>query len=178
MHEELWYSVAGYPASDKMDGATKAKKEVRALTKICLTLDDAAVTHVKNCTTAKKAWDALAKAYEDNGLGRRLSLQRTLYKLQLTDFKSMDYFIAGVMLTGHQLVDIGKEFDDESLAAIMLNGLIAHYDPLVMALENSNIQIATDLVKVKLIIEASKRSDSEEGALFTKGSKKSGQVQS
>jgi hypothetical protein len=100
MHEELWYSVAGYPASDKMDGATKAKKEVRALTKICLTLDDAAVTHVKNCTTAKKAWDALAKAYEDNGLGCRLSLQRTLYKLQLTDFKSMDYFIAGVMLTG------------------------------------------------------------------------------
>jgi hypothetical protein len=31
MHEELWYAVAGYPASDKMDDATKAKKEVRAL---------------------------------------------------------------------------------------------------------------------------------------------------
>jgi hypothetical protein len=90
----------------------------------------------------------------------------------------MDDYIAGVTSTGHQLADISKEFDDESLTAIMLNGLIAHYDPLVMALENSNIEIATDLVKVKLINEASKRSDSEEGALFTKGSKKSGQVQS
>jgi hypothetical protein len=178
MHEELWYSVAGYPASDKTDDVTKAKKEVRALIKICLTLDDAAVTHVKNCKTAEEAWDALAKAYEDNSLGRRLSLQRTLYKLQLTDFKSMDYFIAGVMLTGQQLVDIGKEIDDESLAAIMLNGLTAHYDPLVMALEYSNIQITTDLVKAKLINQASKRSDSKEVALFTKGSKKSGQVKS
>jgi hypothetical protein len=56
----------------------------------------------------------------------------------------------------------------------MLNGLTAHYDLLVMMLENSNIQITTDLVKAKLINEASKRSDSEEAALFTKGSKKSG----
>jgi hypothetical protein len=114
MHEELWYAVAGYPASDKMDDATKAKKEVCALTKICLILDDAAVTHVKNCRTAKEACDALPKAYDDNGVGRRLSLQRKLYKLQLTDFKSMDDFIAGVMSTGQQLADIGKETEDES----------------------------------------------------------------
>jgi hypothetical protein len=34
MHKELWYAVAGYPASDRTDDATKARKEVRALTKI------------------------------------------------------------------------------------------------------------------------------------------------
>jgi hypothetical protein len=82
------------------------------------------------------------------------------------------------MSTGLQLADIGKETDDESLAAIMLNGLTAHYDLLVMTLENSNIQITTDLVKAKLINEEPKRSDSEEAALFTKGSKISGQVKS
>jgi hypothetical protein len=89
----------------------------------------------------------------------------------------MDDFIAWVMSTGQQLADIGKEID-ESLATIMLNGLAAHYDPLVMALENLNIQITTDLVKAKLINEASKGSGSEEMALFTKGSKISGEVKS
>jgi hypothetical protein len=74
----------------------------------------------------------------------------------------MDDFMAGVMSTGQQLGDIGKEIN-ESFIAIMLHLLTAHYDPLVMVLQNSNIKITIDVVKAKLINEASKRSGLKKG---------------
>lgn len=102
-------------------------------------------------------WECLRQAYEDNGLGRRLNLQRRLYRLQLGDFNTMDAYIAEVMSTVQQLAEIGKEIDDETVGAILLGGLPSKYDPLVMTLENSNRQIGAADVKSRLLNEAAKK---------------------
>lgn len=61
------------------------------------------------------------------------------------------------MSTVQQLAEIGKEIDDETVGAILLGGLSSKYDPLVMALENSNRQITAADVKSRLLNEAAKK---------------------
>nr|XP_034827960.1 uncharacterized protein LOC117985369 isoform X2 [Maniola hyperantus] len=68
-------------------------------------------------------------------MGRRLALERKLYRLSLSDFENIE---------------------DKSIAAILLGGLTSKYEPLIMALENCNIDITSDLVKTKLLNEMSK----------------------
>ncbi|KOB66112.1 Retrovirus-related Pol polyprotein from transposon TNT 1-94 [Operophtera brumata] len=64
------------------------------------------------------------------------------------------------------LADIGKVIEDSSIAAILLGGLTSRYEPLIMALENSNVEVSTELVKRKLLNEMSKIDSTESDAAF------------
>nr|XP_034834738.1 uncharacterized protein LOC117991270 isoform X2 [Maniola hyperantus] len=135
LHEDLWFPIVGYPEGDTNAAPVKIRNDAKALAKICLTLDGVAITHVRCAKTAAEAWEALKAAFEDKGMGRRLALERKLYRLSLSDFENIE---------------------DKSIAAILLGGLTSKYEPLIMALENCNIDITSDLVKTKLLNEMSK----------------------
>nr|XP_034827959.1 uncharacterized protein LOC117985369 isoform X1 [Maniola hyperantus]XP_034836822.1 uncharacterized protein LOC117993182 [Maniola hyperantus] len=89
-------------------------------------------------------------------MGRRLALERKLYRLSLSDFENIEQYIDAVLSTAQDLADIDKVIEDKSIAAILLGGLTSKYEPLIMALENCNIDITSDLVKTKLLNEMSK----------------------
>lgn len=133
---------------------------------ICLTIDGAAITHVRSAKTAAEAWKSLQKAFEDKGMGRRLALERKLYRLSLSDFDNVELYINAVMSTAQDLADIDKVIVDQSLAAILLGGLTPKYEPLIMALENCNVDVTTDLVKSKLLNEMSKNADAPVDSVF------------
>ncbi|KAH9633642.1 hypothetical protein HF086_010880 [Spodoptera exigua] len=152
MHEELWEAISGYPTGMNVSNVTKIRSDQKALTKICLTLESSAITHVRSATTAAEAWNALQNAYEDKGMGRRLYLERKLYRLRLEDFdNNIESYINAVISTAQDLADIGKVIDDASIAAILLGGLTSRYDPMIMALENSNVQVTIEIVKSKTL---------------------------
>lgn len=79
LHEDLWATVSGYPEDDTTPASIKVRNDAKALAKICLTVDGAAITHVRCAKTAAEAWKCLQKAFEDKGMGRRLALERKLY---------------------------------------------------------------------------------------------------
>jgi transposase InsO family protein len=147
----LWEAVNGYPEGDKTDEITKIRKDERALAKICLTLGQSAIPHIHNCDKAKEAWDKLKGAYEDSGMGSKLHLQRKLYRFNLKEFKNIEEYLTAIMSTAQKLSDIGKVIPDEDLAAIILGGLTERYDPMILALESSDVKITTEIIKNKLI---------------------------
>nr|XP_034834737.1 uncharacterized protein LOC117991270 isoform X1 [Maniola hyperantus] len=156
LHEDLWFPIVGYPEGDTNAAPVKIRNDAKALAKICLTLDGVAITHVRCAKTAAEAWEALKAAFEDKGMGRRLALERKLYRLSLSDFENIEQYIDAVLSTAQDLADIDKVIEDKSIAAILLGGLTSKYEPLIMALENCNIDITSDLVKTKLLNEMSK----------------------
>ena len=83
-HENLWHAVGGYPTEDKTDAATRARRNEKALSKLCLSVDVSCIPLVMKAGTAKEAWDSLAKAYEDTGLNRRVRLLRSFFSAKLT----------------------------------------------------------------------------------------------
>lgn len=55
-----------------------------------------------------------------------------------------------MMIVARELVDLGKEVDDELSAALLLQGLTVEFQPMRLGLENSNMALTTDYVKIKL----------------------------
>lgn len=59
-----------------------------------------------------------------------------------------------IMSAAHQLTAIGFEINQEWLGIVLLAGLPDHYQPMIMALENSGMNITGDSVKTKLLQES------------------------
>lgn len=172
IQEDLWECI-----ETDAEGNVKnkdEKKEHKARAKICLSVKSSAYIHIRNAKTAKETWDNLKRAYEDKGLTRRLGLLRILFSQKLSDFKNMETYVTQVLGISQQLADIGAVIEDEFVAVILLSGLPIEFNPMVMALESSNVKITSDLVKSKLLQEHLKwecANNEKDMALFSKGMK-------
>ncbi|XP_069358848.1 uncharacterized protein [Maniola hyperantus] len=165
IHEELWDCI------ERDDGEKDMKRQLKALARISLSVQPAAIPHIRNATTAYEAWRNLQKAYEDKGLCRRLGLLRTLFAVKLNESQSMEAYVNKITEISQQLTEIGSGLEDDFVAVIMLSGLSTDYDPLIMALENSNVKLCSDIVKGKLLQENLRRDENSGGsaaALVTK----------
>lgn len=139
IHENLWYTIEGYPQNDATQEPEKKRKDQKALVKICLMVKPCAYAHVRSAESAREAWLNLQKAYEDKGLSRRLTLLRTLVGIKLQNFKNMELYVNEIMSVSQKLADMDAPLDDEFIAVIMLSGLSEDYSPMVMALESANV---------------------------------------
>ncbi|CAG9104628.1 unnamed protein product [Plutella xylostella] len=167
IHEDLWDCIEeSSPGAPKV---TDDRKQQKALAKICLMVQPSSFSHVRNAKTGYEAWTNLKTAYEDRGLCRRLGLLRTLFGLKLELFSDMEAYLTKITDLDQQLRDINAPLDDDFLSVIILSGLPADYDPLIMTLENSNIKLCSENVKSKLLQENLRRDfdKCEESALLT-----------
>lgn len=149
IHEDLWDCIE--ESSPGVPKVSDARKQLKALAKICLMVLPASFSHVRNATTGYQAWTNLKTAYEDRGLCRRLGLLRSLFGLKLEQFSDMEAYLLKITDLDQQLRDINAPLDDDFLSVLMLSGLPPDYDPLIMALENSNIKLCSETVRSKLL---------------------------
>ncbi|XP_063392606.1 uncharacterized protein LOC134678087 [Cydia fagiglandana] len=147
VHEDLWEYTSATPAATDVSGT---KRDQRARAKICLMVRPHCLVHVRKAKSAKEAWEALKNAFEDKGLNNRCRLLSKLVSLRLEQFSSVRDYVTSVMATSQELLDLGKEIDDQLLAALLLQGLTPEFQPMRLAIENSNISLTTDYVKTKL----------------------------
>ncbi|KRZ16217.1 hypothetical protein T11_14620 [Trichinella zimbabwensis] len=75
---------------------------------------------VRKAVTAKKAWEKLRCAYEDNGLVRRIGLYSSLFKTRFEECGSMTAYIDRITGIADQLEAIGKPLDNETVGGIIL----------------------------------------------------------
>lgn len=72
--------------------AAKRSANERALAELTLLLDSSVYSYIEDCKTAKEAWNALMKTFEDSGVVRKVSLLKQWISLKLSDHESMqDY---------------------------------------------------------------------------------------
>lgn len=162
-HEELWSCVA--PASGEV---VDAKRDTKAKSKIILLVDPINYIHIQEATTAKEVWDNLAKAFDDNGLTRRVGLLRDMINTTLDGCQNIEDYVNKIMTTAHKLRNIGFVVNDEWLGTLLLAGLPDMYQPMIMALESSGLSITADSVKTKLLQDVRK---SDTTALYVNKSK-------
>lgn len=148
VHEDLWRWVSEEPDTGS---ASEVLKDKKARSKIGMMIKPHCLVHMMGSDTAKQTWESLRNAYQDKGVNNRCRLLRRLILLKLEQFQSMEEYVTEVLFASQRLRDIGKEVDDELLAALMLQGLSEEYEPLRMALDNSTEKITSDLVKTKLL---------------------------
>ncbi|KAG6442871.1 hypothetical protein O3G_MSEX002584 [Manduca sexta] len=160
-HEELWECITSVDSVDN-------KKDIKAKSKIILSIDPQLYVHVQDASTAKLVWDKLSKAFEDSGLLRKVGLLRDLINTNLNSSTNVEDYINKIMSAAHKLRAIGFSVDDEWLGTLMLAGLPEEYKPMIMGIESSGIKISADLIKTKLLQEV--RSDTTT-AFYVKSNK-------
>lgn len=139
----------------------------RALAEITLMIEPSNFAHIATATTAKEAWDALVRAYQDNGLTRKVELLKQLVQLKLGDFESMQDYINAMVMTSLKVRTAGLNIDDELTASLMLAGLPDEFRALVMAVENSKTTLTVDAVKNMLLQDAKFDNKCSESALVS-----------
>lgn len=165
-HEELWTFITS--ASDSALSAADTIKEQKAQSKIIMLVDRSLYTHIKKATSAKEMWTSLKTLFEDKGVVRRSALLRQLIDVRLSKCDSMQEYVNTIVDTAHKLHSAGFDIPDEMVGSIMLAGLTPDFRPMLMAFENSGLEITGDSVKTRLLQEEKSVSVEAEVALASK----------
>jgi hypothetical protein len=131
----------------KQTQQSQTTKDEKARAIICLTLEPQVKSYFVQTITAKEALDALGRTFKYQGVNSWISILTDLCSLKLEDYKSMQEYVNAFMSINLRLVSMGKKFEDELLAALMLK---EEYYPMRMALENS-VTLTSELIKSKLL---------------------------
>lgn len=154
MRNYLWFTIIGYPKDCSTPTLSNVTNDSKAFAKIWSTVDSAAITHVISRGVA-----VFEYAFEDNGMGRRLPLQRKLYRLSLSDFVVIEVFINAVLSTAQICRTLARRsilrLLQPHLYLLWPPGHSPKYESLIMALENCNIDVNTDLLRTRLLNEIS-----------------------
>lgn len=161
-HEELWGCVDGTE--------TDSKKVTKAKSKIVLLIEPINYVHVQSATTAKEAWESLNRAFEDNGLTRRVGLLRTLITTRLDDSNSVEEYVNKIVSTAHKLSSVGLKVSEEWIGTILLAGLPEEYKPMIMGIESSGVAVTGDSIKTKLLQDV--KSNTKQVAMYSGFKKK------
>ena len=141
----LWKCVTG--------ADTDPDRDERALAKINLNVKRTVYPNpyaiVKE--KAKDAWNALEATFQDKGHKRKYVLHRSLFRIELANFESIEAYVGHILLVHQTLADIGAPFSYDILTNIMLGGLPDSFATVIDALKGVNWELSSDIVKKKLL---------------------------
>ncbi|KAI5651515.1 gag-polypeptide of LTR copia-type domain-containing protein [Phthorimaea operculella] len=163
---DLW-DVVDQPEEKLTELGEQAFKrlDAKAKARICLNLEKHVFPVVINAETSSETWENLKKNYADSGLLRKLHLLRSLFNSKLEQHQNMQEYVSKIRGIHQQLLEIGeKSIQDSFIGTIMLTGLPESYNPLVMAFENSGVEVTSDSVSAILLKEDQRRATSTSSA--------------
>lgn len=164
--EDLWTCV-------QSEGEADLKKVARARAKIILLVDPVNFVHIQSTKTAKEAWDNLQKAFQDNGLTRRVGLLKKLITTRLENCSSVEDYVNSIITTAHKLDGVGLSVSEEWVGTILLAGLSDEYKPMIMGIESSGVAITGDAIKTKILQDVKTEDTADTVAFYGRsGSKK------
>ncbi|XP_026729562.1 uncharacterized protein LOC113495153 [Trichoplusia ni] len=157
---ENFLILEGVQQCIKSEGDTN---DLKAKAKIILTIDPSLYVHIKNELTAKGLWTKLKKLFDDNGFTRRIGLLRNLISIRGENCESMSQYVTSLLETSQRLNNTGFKISDEWIGSLLLAGLSKKFEPMIMAVEHSGIELTADAIKSKLL-------DMEDGSEVRSGS--------
>ena len=140
---------------------TAKRSNEKCLAELTLLMDSSVYTYIEDCKTAKEAWNALAKAFEDSGAVRKVTLLKQWITLKLSDFESMQDYVNECLILRSRVKSAGFEIDEKVAGSIMLCGLPDSFKSLVMGVEAKSDDITVDYVKNILLQEIDFRGGGE-----------------
>lgn len=157
--EDLWDTIEA-PEDGVL--STDSKKIQKARGRIVLAVETDIYAYLEDQKSAKGAWEALAKTFDDPGAHSKVSLLIELSTTKYENCKSMEDYVAKIIGASQKLNAIGSKIPTDLVGALMLAGLPQSYKLMIMALTSSGKKVTADLVKTKLLEEAqSPGNDSE-----------------
>lgn len=142
--------------SEEMTDKEK-KVDNKALTFLFLVVEDNYLDDIGESKTAREAWTTLEEMHSKFGLLHILQLMRDFFNVRMKKEESMQSYLGRLMELHRKLSSAGHAFTDREVALVMLMGLPASYEPLILNLEQDEEQLSTKVVKTRLLIEEKRK---------------------
>lgn len=155
----LWAEFQLDIAALKDDAMKKSNEKAQA--ELTLLMDSSVYTYIEDSKTAKEAWNALAKAFEDSGAVRKVTLLKQWITLKLSDFESMQEYVNQCLVLRSRVKSAGFDIAENVAGSIMLCGLPDSFKSLVMGIESKSDEITVDYVKNVLLQEVDFNNEGE-----------------
>jgi hypothetical protein len=140
------------------------KLDKKTVSKIALMIKPELYSYIKKANTAKEAWEALRETFAPSDTCGKRSLLKRLFTALFQDYSSMETYINDVVSIVQKFSDLEYDIDDKVVAYVLLNGLPASYEALVMALDNCGKKLTPALVKARLMAEDVRRVENKTDA--------------
>lgn len=153
-YEDWAFAVENYLILEGMQQCIKTggdPNDCKAKAKIVLTIDPSLYVHIKSESTAMGLWQKLKKLFDDNGYTRRIGLLRNLISIRRENCESMAQYVTSLLETSQRLNNTGFKISDEWIGSLLLAGLPEKFEPMIMAVEHSGIELTADAIKSKLL---------------------------
>lgn len=131
----------------------------KALTTIALNIEDDQIQHIRNCVTAKCAWDALNEFRGRDSPSNRVHILRTIMSQRLEEGGNIEAHVTKMNDLFLKLMALSDEIKPEFfMSATLLGSLPPSYDIMILALEvRGEEDITMNLVSTTLIAEYKRR---------------------
>lgn len=173
-----YWSCTKSEVTEATSEAIKDKHE-KAMSELYLMIEPQLYPYIEDCDQVKQAWTALSNAFSDSGTSRKVFILQQFASTKYNDCASMENYVNTMTSLWAKVKAVGFKIDEEVAASLLLAGLPAAYQPMILGLENQKTSLTMDYVKNLLLQGAITKDDSADGALFSKGkhfSKKKKQV--
>jgi len=140
--------------------AIAERKNDQAFTIICLNIPDSQIPQIQAASSAKQAWDALAKVHQGIGSNGRMVLMEKLWSLHLKEGQDMSAHVNSFKEVSTQVANLspdGVGIPDSDLVSLLSLSLPESYEPLIMAVQSSADNITFDFLTGRLLQEATRR---------------------
>jgi len=136
MHQGLFEIVDGTAVKPTEAKAVNAynMRDAKALSTICLSIEEDLKNLVLDCPTAKDAWDTISSNFEPMTRARIASLRTEFMNIRLIKQEPMSVFIGRLLRAAQELQLAGKTVPDDEIAYQMLSQLPSNYDNVVIQL--------------------------------------------
>jgi len=165
-----------------IDDATRNRRNDQAFTIISLNISDSQIPHIQTASSAKEAWESLAKVHQGIGSNGRMVLMQKLWSLNLKEGQDMSTHLNSFKELSTQVANLspnGLGVPDNDLVSMLSLSLPQSYEPLIMAVQSRTGNVTFDFLCGRLLQEATRRQaarsittneDSEPLSAFTAGS--------
>ena len=147
---------------DEATGSQEATNRIndQAFTIISLNIRDSQIPHIQAATSAKEAWEALAKVHQGIGSNGRMVLMQKLWSLHLKEGQDMSAHVNTFKELSTQVANLspdGVGIPDSDLVSMLSLSLPESYEPLIMAVQSRADIITFDFLTGRLLQEATRR---------------------
>lgn len=131
----------------------------KAHSTIALCVEDDQIQHIRNCQTARSAWNKLKDFHEKDTPNNRVSILRQLMTQRLEEGGDVELHLAKMNELFQKLLALGDLNPEFILSATILGSLPAGYDGLVTALEARSEELTGSLVCSRIMAESKRRQE-------------------
>lgn len=134
------------------------ERDDKAHATIALNVEDGQIQHIRDCQSARSAWNSLKDFHERDSPVNRVYILRTIMRLRLDEEGNVEDHVSKINELFQKLMALGDEIKPDFFkCATLLGSLPDSYDGLVTALEARSEELTSALVFSKVIAEYKRR---------------------